>query len=299
MVSLKRRTIGGKTYYYLVHSVRENGIVEPRELYLGKKIPKNIEDVKHKFMHDIYAEKWHPVLEKIRAGYSKEHRATPPSARKKELEDFMIKFTYHTQKIEGSMLSLRETAFLLQDGITPKNKPLEDALEAQAHKEMFYEMLETKKDLSLPLLQEWHYKLFKDSKPDIAGIIRKRQVYISASKYVPPSPVEVFPMLMDFFRWYNRNKNGRIHPVELAALVHLKFVTIHPFHDGNGRISRLVMNLVLDRKGYPMFNVPYEGRISYYSALERSQLSETDSIFVNWMVRNYVKQHTSYLKIKQ
>lgn len=160
-------------------------------------------------------------------------------------------------------------------------------------------MLEIKRDLSLALVQEWHYMLFKDSKPDIASIIRKKQVYISASKYIPPSPVEVFPMLMDFFRWYNRNKNGRIHPVELAALVQLKFVTIHPFHDGNGRISRLMMNFVLERKGYPMFNIPYEGRSSYYSALERSQLSKIESIFMNWITRNYVKQHRRYLKIKQ
>lgn len=66
----------------------------------------------------------------------------------------------------------------------------------------------------------------------------------------------------------------RLHPVELTALVHLKFVTIHPFGDGNGRISRLMMNFVLNKKEYPMFNISYEGRTSYYNELERSQIKK-------------------------
>jgi Fic family protein len=297
MVSIRSRVIGQQTYYYLVHSVRIDGAVEPRELYLGKKIPKNIDEIKHKFVQDIYSKKWFPLLEKVKESYRRELERMPPTARQKELEAFMINFTYHTQRIEGSMLSLRETAVLLQDGITPKNKPLPDTLEAKAHKELFYEMLKTKKHLSLQLVQDWHHKLLKDSKSDIAGKIRKRQVVITGSRYVPPSPVEVFPMLRDLFRWYDRNKNGNnMHTVEFAALVHLKFVSIHPFHDGNGRISRLMMNYVLNRRGYPMFNVPYEGRAGYYRALERAQLSKTDSIFVQWLIRNYIKMQNRYLR---
>ncbi|MBU3958163.1 MAG: Fic family protein, partial [Nanoarchaeota archaeon] len=64
------------------------------------------------------------------------------------------------------------------------------------------------------------------------------------------------PLLEEFFGWYNKNK-GRLHSVELAALAHLKFVTIHPFSDGNGRISRLLMNFVLHKHGFPMLNIPY------------------------------------------
>lgn len=299
MVSIRSRVIGEQTYFYLVHSVRMNGVVEPRELYLGKTIPKNIDEIKYKFIQDIYSEKWFPLLEKIKESYYRQQKGMPPTARQKELEAFMINFTYHTQRIEGSALSLQETAVLLQEGITPKNKPLPDTLEAKAHKELFYEMLKRKKDLSLQLVQDWHYKLLKDSKSDIAGKIRKKQVVITGSRYVPPSPVEVFPMLRDLFRWYDSNKNGnKIHPVEFAALVHLKFVSTHPFHDGNGRISRLMMNYVLNKKGYPMFNVPYEGRTSYYRALERAQLSKIDSIFVQWLIRNYIKLQGRYLRVR-
>jgi Fic family protein len=299
MVSIRKRVIGKQTYYYLVHSVRMNDVIEPRELYLGKTIPKNIDEIKHEFMHDIYSEKWFPLLDRIKESYYRQQKDMPTSARQKELEAFMINFTYHTQRIEGSTLSLQETAVLLQEGITPKNKPLPDALEAKAHKELFYEMLETKKDLTLQLVQDWHYKLLKDSKPDIAGKIRKKQVVIAGSRYVSPSPVEVFPMLRDLLRWYDRNKKGnKLHAVEFAALVHLKFVSIHPFHDGNGRISRLMMNYVLNQKGYPMFNVPYERRTSYYRALERAQLSKIDSIFVQWLIRNYIKLQRKYLRVR-
>jgi len=191
-------------------------------------------------------------------------------------------------------LTLRETADLLERGITPREKPLRDVKEAEAHKEVFYEMLRYKKDLSLQIILYWHKKLFELSKPDIAGKIRNYQVKISGSRFIPPFPAEIYPLLREFFKWYNKNKN-KLHPVELAALVHLKFVTIHPFADGNGRISRLMMNFVLNKHNYPMLNIPYEKRTSYYNALERAQLKNHDDIFIQWFFRRYTKEHKKYL----
>ncbi len=72
-------------------------------------------------------------------------------------------------------------------------------------------------------------------------------VGIAESKHIPQIPVEIHSLLQEFFKWYNKNKD-KIHPIELAALVHLKFVTIHPFSDGNGRISKIMMNFVLNKK---------------------------------------------------
>jgi Fic family protein len=102
-------------------------------------------------------------------------------------------------------------------------------------------------------------------------------------------------MLTEFFKWYKKNKDG-LHPVELAALVHLKLVTIHPFGDGNGRITRLVMNFVLNRKKYPLFDITYENRNSYYNALQRSQVKKDDKIFLQWFVKRYTKEYERYLK---
>jgi len=291
---IKAKKIGGSTYYYLEHSMRDEGRVRKKEVYLGKKVPKNIKEMEKKLCADVYRERWHPLLERIKDNYSRETEQLPRSSKEKELDTFVIRFTYDTQRIEGSTLSLRETAGLLERGITPKDRPINDVREAETHKRLFYEMLGYKKDLSLNAVLKWHKKLFGETKPDIAGRIRKSRVGIAGSRFVPPLAVEVYPMLQDFFRWYSKN-SSKLHPVELAALVHLKFVTIHPFADGNGRMSRLMMNFVLNSKGYPMLNIPYEGRNSYYNALERAQVGKKEDIFVLWFIRRYVKAYKAYL----
>ncbi|MEW6592542.1 MAG: Fic family protein [Candidatus Hadarchaeota archaeon] len=295
MVTIRKKTVGGRVYFYLEHSIRVGEKVEKKERYLGTKIPKNLAEIKGNFLGNIYRERWHPSLDKIRARYLEEIKRMPKSALEKELRTFTVRFTYDTQRIEGSRLTLRETADLLEKGITPKGKPVRDVLEAQAHREVFNEMLDFKKDLILSVILYWHKRLFEQTKPDVAGRIRTYQVAISGSKFVPPLAVEVYPMLREFFIWYVRNKT-KLHPVELAALVHLKLVTIHPFGDGNGRISRLAMNFVLNINRYPMLNIPYEGRNSYYNALERSQLKNNDGIFLQWFIKRYVKEHKKYLK---
>ena len=294
MVTIRKRQSGRQAYYYLEHTIRKNAKVEKKERYLGKSIPKNVEALKKEFLTHLYKEKWDATLDKIKQGLAKEAKRTPQSAREEEIEKFAIHFTYDTQRIEGSRLSLQETADLLERGITPKEKPIRDVKEAEAHKELFDEMLQAKKDLSLNLILYWHNKLFQATKPDIAGKLRKHQVAISGSKFMPPSPAEVYPLLRDFFRWYDRNKT-KLHPVELASLVHLKFVTIHPFGDGNGRISRLLMNFILHRHGYPLLNIHYEGRGSYYNALERAQMKNMDLIFVQWFIKKYIKENNRYL----
>ncbi len=294
MVTVRKRVRGNQTYYYLEHAVRKGRKVQKRELYLGKEIPENIEELKRSFLRKIYEEKWHPLLNKIKEGFSRELRRMPHTSKVKEIETFAIRFTYDTQRIEGSKLTLRETANLLEKGVTPGDKPIADVKEAEAHKEVFYEMLGYKKDLSFQIILYWHKKMFQETKPDIAGRLREHQVAISGSKYMPPFPAEIYPLIREFFKGNARDKE-KLHPVELAALVHLKFVTIHPFGDGNGRISRLLMNFILNRHGYPMINIPYEDRNSYYNALRRSQTKKVETIFLNWFIKRYLKEYKRYL----
>ncbi|MGA2971223.1 MAG: Fic family protein [Candidatus Bathyarchaeia archaeon] len=294
MVTVRKRVIGGRTYYYLEHSVRMNGRVEKKATYLGKALPKNVEEIKKDFLHSIYEERWFKTFDSIRRNFAKERRLMPKSAGEEELRKFSVRFTYDTQRIEGSVLTLRETANLLEIGVTPLGKPVQDIKEAEAHQKILYEILRFHKDLSLQTILYWHKRLFESTKKDIAGRIRQHQVAISGSKFVPPSPAEVYPLLREFFKWYEGSKK-KLHPVELAALVHLKFVTIHPFADGNGRISRLIMNFVLNKQSLPMLNIPYKNRNSYYNALERSQVKRQDSIFLQWLFKRYVKEDTRYI----
>jgi Fic family protein len=294
MVSIRKKTVKKQTYYYLDYSFRERGDVRKREKYLGKTLPKNVEELKTEFMAEIYQEKWFDKFDEIKAEFLEQEKNTPQSAREKETETFAIRFTYDTNRIEGSTLTLRDTADLLERGITPSARPLSDVKETEAHKNTFYEMLNYKKDLSFNAVLYFHKKIFEGTKPDIAGIIRSHQVAIAGSRFMPPFPAEIYPLLMEFFSWYDKNKNT-IHPVQLAALVHLKLVTIHPFTDGNGRISRLMMNFVLYKYGYPMLNIPYERRTGYYNSLERSQTKQDDNKFLQWFFKRYLAENKRYL----
>jgi Fic family protein len=272
--------------------MRKGRKVQKKEQYLGREIPFDIEKIKKNFVGEFYQEKWYADTDKIKKNFSKEQKDLPKSIREKQLQNFAIRFTYDTQRIEGSTLTLMETADLLEKRIAPKSKSMMDVQEAEAHRDLFYEILKFKKELALQVILDWHWKLFNKTKPDISGKIRKYQVGIAGSKFMPPSPVEIHPMLTEFFKWY---KNNKLHPIELAALVHLKLVTIHPFGDGNGRITRLVMNFVLNGKKYPLFDIPYEKRNGYYNALERSQDKKDDEIFLQWFVKRYIKEYKSYL----
>ncbi len=294
MVSLTKKQVGNQTYYYLGHTYRAEGKLKKVEKYLGKEIPKDIEKLKKQFVFEIYKEKWFNLFENIKNNYKKENKSMPVSAKEKEMENFMVKFTYDSQRIEGSKLTLKDTANLLEKGITPREKPIRDIKEAESHKKVFYEMLNYEKDLSLQIVLYWHKELFSETKEDIAGKIREHGVTISRSKFIPPLPAELQTLLKEFFDWYNRDKN-KIDPVELAALVHLRFVTIHPFSDGNGRLSRLMMNFVLNKFGLPMLDIPYEKRAGYYNALERSQIKKNDLIFVQWFFRKYIENNKRYL----
>lgn len=298
MVTIRKRRISNNEYYYLEHTERIGKKIRKKEQYLGNKIPENIEKIEKEFLNKIIQEKWYNQIDNIKNNYIKEYKKMPNEAKQKNLENYMIKFTYNTNRIEGGTLTLRETANLLQDEITPKEKPIKDVQETQAHKKVFYMTLTQKNELNQETILKWHKKLFENTKPKIAGKIRNYKVTIAGSKTEIPPPDTLNILLKKFFIWYNNNKN-KLHPINLAATTHLKFVTIHPFADGNGRISRLIMNHILHKKGYPMLNITYNNRNSYYKALERSQTTNQDNIFLNHIIKRYIKEHKNYNQQKK
>ena len=294
MVSIKKKKISNKIYHYLQHTYRVDGKVHYKEQYIGEKIPKDIEKKKKEFLTEIYQEQWYSKFDTIKDNFKKNYNKMPKSIQEKELETFAIRFTYTTNKIEGSTLTHRETALLLEKGITPARRPIEDVKEAELHRKVFYEMLEYEKNITIATVNQWHKELFKETKKDRAGLIRNYDVGITGSEYIPPHAFELDILLREFFNWYNQNKN-KMHSVHLAALVHLRFVSIHPFGDGNGRISRLLMNYVLNKNNYPMLIIDYSERNSYYNALEKSQLDNKVNSFTLWFFKRYVKSYENYL----
>ena len=293
MVNVVKRKIGNHDYYYLYHDSKKDKRKQ-YEIYLGKVIPKDIKERKKNFALKIERGEWSPKLEKIYKNFKKEQKIIPLSIKEKNLKSFSVKFTYNTQRIEGSTLTLKDTTLLLEDGLTPSNKPSKDIKETEIHQKLFLDVMKQKEDLSLKVVKKWHEKLFFQTKSDIAGLLRDYNVGIRESKFNPPSHTAVKFLMDGFFRWYNTSKK-KLNPVELAALVHLKFVTIHPFGDGNGRTARLMMNHVLNKFDYPLLDIDYGDRRSYYNALEKSQTKDDDLSFLKWFMKRYFKTCKNYL----
>ena len=288
MVSVRMRRRAGRDYYYMYLDSRA-GIRRQHEKYLGKTIPPDIDERKREFELDVLRREWEPKLDAIRNNHSRRRASIPQTAWEKSLDAFTVRFTYNTQKIEGSTLSMRDTSLLLEDGITPSNRPNVDVREAEAHRTVFLDAI-GEECLSMDRVAEWHRRLFEGTKEDVAGKTRDYNVAVSQSRFTPPRYQAVGGLIKDFFAWYKVGTKT-LNPAELAALVHLKFVTIHSFGDGNGRISRLMMNHVLHRRGYPMMDIEYKDRRSYYTALERSQTGGGDLPFLRWFMKRYLRAH--------
>ena len=275
---VKRRK--GKTeYFYLQHSFRKDGKVVTRELYLGKEIPDNIEELKARLVHEpheVLSEK----LEKIKSNFQKEWERVPRSAKEKELREIAIAFTYNTNAIEGSTITLEEVRLILEDKVAP-NKSIRDIRETESHAAAFLQMLKTEEKLSEKLLLAWHENIFRETKPDLAGRFRNYQVRVGP--YIAPDWRNVKKLIRQLVSFVNESN---FNPVEVAARAHYVFEKIHPFGDGNGRIGRLLMNYILWKNGYPMLIIEYKKRKSYYKALQR-----TEEGFVTYFIRRYLAVH--------
>ncbi|MEK6855729.1 MAG: Fic family protein [Nanoarchaeota archaeon] len=275
-----REKIKGKSkYYYLYINIRKGNKVISKQKYLGKEIPKNIEEIEREFEREANEDFWNRI-EKIRNSFQKEWKNIPESVKKKELEEISIAFTYNTNAIEGSTITLEEVREIVQDKISP-NKPIRDVREAEAHSNVFLNMLEKREKITNKLLLGWHQRIFGESKSDISGKFRDYLVRIGL--YLAPDWQEVEGMMDKMIKFIEQSK---INPVELSARAHYKFEKIHPFGDGNGRIGRLLMNDILWKAGYPMLIIEYKKRRSYYKALQKDEEG-----FVKYFIRRYMTVH--------
>lgn len=287
---LKRKK-GGHEYYYLQHSFRKNNKIITREKYIGKKSPpsKKLDIIKNKLLEECHKESLFKILGKIRQGFQDEWKRYPESVKEKVKEQIAVAFTYNTNAIEGSTITLEETRELLEHGIAP-NKLLGDVKESVSHEKVFLEMLKKKDKFSIPLLLRWHKEIFGETKADIAGKFRDYLVRIGA--HIVPDWQDVGKLMQDLINFYG--KRSHMNPAELAARMHYKFEKVHPFGDGNGRIGRLLMNYILWWNKYPMLIIEYKKRRSYYKALQKDE-----EPFVNYFMRRYLTVHKRYYKLKK
>lgn len=194
-----------------------------------------------------------------------------------------LEYTYESNRIEGNTLTLRETDLVVNEGITISGKSMREHLEAINHKEAvdyLKELINKDAEFSERDLLKLHYLILKGIDAKNAGKYRDVQVMIKGSKHLPPQPYIIRKQMEDLFFWYEANKS-HFHPIVLAAELSERLVTIHPFIDGNGRTSRLVMNLILLKKGYVIANIKgdVENRMKYYQYLETAQVENKKEEF--------------------
>ncbi|MDX4060431.1 Fic family protein [Aliarcobacter skirrowii] len=225
-------------------------------------------------------------------------RPLKPNVLKNLHEDLVLRWTYHSNAIEGNTLTLKETKVALE-GITIGGKTLREHFEAINHKEaiLFIEELAQKEDrLSEFSIKQIHSLILKNIDDENKGKYRTNNVIISGAEHKPPQSFEVQSKMEEFIKNYNEKIN-KLHPIELASFVHIEFVKIHPFVDGNGRTSRLLMNLELIKAGFPPVVIELEDRLEYYKSLDTAHTSNDYEPFLKLMKKVVEKSFEPYFYI--
>ncbi len=212
----------------------------------------------------------------------KKARPFPSYLVNKLREQFSLEMNYNSNAIEGNTLTLRETMLVLQQGITIKGKSLKDHLEVKNQAkaiEYLYDVVGNKKDIPMSemLIRNLHNLVVSNIDGVDAGAYRNYDVRISGSKHIPPGAFDVPHQMRDLVSWYKSNKN-KLDIVTLATEFKHRFVHIHPFGDGNGRVSRLIMNIILMKEGYPIVVILKNDRAKYYKALQKADKSKIEDL---------------------
>ena len=221
------------------------------------------------------------------------YRPLSNTAIKKLHETLEINYTYNTNAIEGNTLTLQETRLVIREGITIKGKSLSEHLEAKNHPQAItYIENMVNNPITEKNILELHGILFSGF-CEGAGNYRNGQVYLEGSDHMPPPAFEVPQLIQDLLEWLEKNPE-ELRPIESAAVFHHKFVEIHPFDDGNGRVGRLLMNLLLIKNGYPLTVIKTMDRRRYYESLIKADNGNYKPI-VNFVARCVEQSLDMYL----
>lgn len=244
-------------------------------------------------------------------------RPIEPALQQTLQEKLRIEWTYNSNAIEGNTLTFGETAFFLREGLTSEGKPLKDYLEAHNHAEAIdglKEVIERKRDLTESLIKELHAVLLrgvefteavgahnqKIQKPVSPGQYKLRPNHVltlSGKIHHYTDPLHIKDEMEKLLTWYHQA--GKAHPVLKGALFHYRFVKIHPFDDGNGRLARILMNLILMQEGYPPCIVQRVHRKKYLECLETADVTGKTDPFVSFIADELLATQKTILEILQ
>jgi len=202
-------------------------------------------------------------------------RPLPTAALRNLHDELVLRWTYNSNAIEGNTLTLMETKVVLE-GITVGGKLLREHFEAINHRDAILyveDVVRKAEPLSEWQIRNLHRLVLKQIDDDNAGTYRKLNVTIAGARHVPPDMLLVPEQMAALMHWYD-TEGAAVHPVVRAAKLHVDFVKIHPFVDGNGngRTARLLLNLELLKAGFPAIVLPVTRRLAYYEALDTAHV---------------------------
>ncbi len=298
MTFVEKQRHGAHYYYYLVRSIRVSPTrVKKIRIFLGRRIPPHEE--LQQFFRELdrktprrYKPRWVSKelaerLDDLRVA-SLIFKQLP----KTEIPiDFLVRFTYNTNAIEGNPLTLRQTALILNEGIAPNGVKAENVVEVLNGKDAWTFLRGYKGQMSSDFLCKIQYEITKNTSCRIQGHFRDTQVRIIGSEWKPPEPVKVPTLIETMIGEYKPLKHG-LHPVELAAWLHNKIAQIHPFSDGNGRTARLVMNWILMKNGFPPVIIDVRNKEQYYKMIEEADKGDHKP-FAVFLAQQMLEQYTA------
>jgi fido (protein-threonine AMPylation protein) len=291
MAGIKEREVKGRTYLYVYSSASFKGEKKVFEKSIGPKDgdkeeierKKNLYSALLDFKKELYLihlEAKNVEFQHLPGGYAfplvfarrlyhlflaKKY----PSDLEKYKEEFEIRYVHSTTTIEGNTLTLKETAMVLDRGVTPKAKELREIYEVENYKKLRVYVNDYTGDINLKFLCKLHEFIQRNIDDDSAGQLRRIVVGIAGSKWEPPPAIAVEDELDDLLVWYDENRR-LMNPLELAGIFHHRFLQMHPFKDGNGRVAREILNFILERNNYPPIVVPISSRLEYFELLSNA-----------------------------
>jgi len=306
---IRKKRVKGWEYYYLEESIR----LEKARVYsvfLGRTIPakSQLEKLKQKLLDNIYNELLNSAAriylteeqlieaEKRRRRYAWKMKKLGKSQLDEKDEIDIVNFVYTTLTTEGVPVT-KEDANLAYKFTRKNVKSIRDE-NLRVALDMINGLRYVKgseKGISLEFLLELHKIIMAEYGKKNPGKFRQKQAYIYLKSYEkveeigfrPSTPKEIGKKLAELIGWYNTNV-GKLNAIELAALLHLRFYMIHPFEDGNKRVSRLLMNKAFFDSGYPILNISKETQ-SYFDALIKSVEKKNEKPFVEFVFERFVK----------
>lgn len=236
-------------------------------------------------------------LDKLK-GWLDSFRPLPADVLQELKRVYDVRFTFHSNAIEGNTLTQSETELVLEKGVTVGGKTLVEHLEAIGHRDAIdyiEEMARTDRRIGEREIRDLHVLILRGvdqvTGRNEAGRYRTLDVRAAGTEHAYPPHYRIPELMEDFCDWLNdEDATEKMHPVVFATEVHYRFVAIHPFRDGNGRTARLLMNLFLLRAGYPITVITNDGRQAYIDALVHAQDNSDDTELLTTLVADACRE---------